>query len=96
MPDLVLMEIYRLPSGKSREEFETWYPRHLIEVLDTNLLNLVQADIKIGNDEYPRIVTIRTTQENFQEIQRDPAIVVVLQDAEKWGATVFPITTQQL
>ncbi|MBI4138240.1 MAG: hypothetical protein HY482_01430 [Candidatus Wildermuthbacteria bacterium] len=91
-PEITLMEIYRLPEGVTREQFEEWYPQHILDVRRTNLLNLVEVQIQIGKDEYPRVVTIRTTQENLAAAQQDPAIVAVLQDAARWGATVFLVT----
>jgi len=96
MPDIVLMEIYRLPVGKTRAEFEKWYPKHIEDVLGTNLLQLVDADIQIGSDEYPRVVTIRTSEDKLTIVQNDPAIKKVLEDAAQWGATVFPITPLEL
>jgi len=96
MADITLIEVYRLPAGKTRAEFEEWYPRHIQDVLDTPLLSLVEADIQVGNDEYPRIVTIRTTEENLAQAQANPAIVRVLEDAAKWGAQVIPITPYEI
>jgi len=96
MTDITLVEVYRLPDGKTRAEFEEWYPRHIQDVLATPLLSLVEADIHVGDDEYPRIVIIRTTTENLEAAQNHPGIKAALEDAVEWGAHVFPIIPLEL